>query len=132
MFWKLYLISLSSFVLIDVVWLGLIAKNFYAQQLGFLMKTNANALAALVFYILFTFGILFFVVLPGLEKNVGYQIILHGAFFGLVTYSAYDFSNLATLKNWPLAVTLVDLLWGTLLTSLVSALTYLLAIKFLR
>lgn len=132
MFWKLYLIALSSFVLIDVVWLGLIAKNFYAQQLGFLMKNNANALAALIFYILFTFGILVFVVMPGLEKSIGYQVILYGALFGLVTYSAYDFSNLATLKNWPLAVTLIDLLWGTLLTSLVSALTYLLAIKFLK
>lgn len=131
MFWKLYLIALSIFLLVDVVWLGLIAKNFYNQQLSLLMKSNTNALAALVFYILFTFGIIIFVVMPGLEKSIGYQVILSGALFGLVTYSAYDFSNLATLKNWPLAVTVVDLLWGTLLTSLVSALTYLVAIKFL-
>jgi uncharacterized membrane protein len=131
MFWKLYLIALSIFLLVDVVWLGLIAKNFYNQQLSLLMKSHTNALAALVFYILFSAGILIFVVMPGLEKSIGYQVILSGALFGLVTYSAYDFSNLATLKNWPLAVTVVDLLWGTLLTSLVSALTYLVAIKFL-
>lgn len=131
MFWKLYLIALPIFLLVDVVWLGLIAKNFYNQQIGILMKNNTNAFAALVFYVLFTAGILIFVVIPGLEKSIGYQVILSGALFGLVTYSAYDFSNLATLKNWPLVVTLVDLLWGALLTSLVSAATYLVAIKFL-
>jgi uncharacterized membrane protein len=132
MFWKLYLIALPIFLFVDVIWLGLVAKNFYHQKIGSLMKNNANAFAALVFYTVFTFGILMFVVMPGLEKSIGYQVILNGALFGLVAYSAYDFSNLATLKDWPFVVTLVDLLWGILLTSLVSVLTYLIAIKFLQ
>lgn len=130
MFWKLYLTALVIFMVIDMFWLGLIAKNFYQQQLGFLMKAKANLLAALIFYFVFIFGLVVFVIAPGVAKNSVNDVIMYGALFGLVGYATYDFSNLATLKNWPFLVTLVDMLWGTMVASLVSLLTCLVALKF--
>lgn len=130
MFWKLYLTALVIFMVIDMFWLGLIAKNFYQQQLGFLMKAKANLLAALIFYFIFIFGLVVFVIAPGVAKNSVNDVIMYGALFGLVGYATYDFSNLATLKNWPFLVTLVDMLWGTMVASLVSLLTCLVALKF--
>ncbi len=117
---KLYLVTLGAFFLIDMVWLGLVARNFYRQQLGFLMKTNINWAVALIFYFLFVAGIVFFVVYPSIEKNSWTYALLAGAFFGLVTYATYDLTNHATVKNWPLTVTLVDLVWGAVLSGTLS------------
>lgn len=130
MFLKLYLTALVIFMVMDMFWQGLIAKNFYQQQLGFLMKAKANLLAALIFYFVFIFGLVVFVIDPGVAKNSVNDVIMYGALFGLVGYATYDFSNLATLKNWPFLVTLVDLLWGTMASSLVALLTCLVALKF--
>ncbi len=130
MFLKLYLTALVIFMVMDMFWQGLIAKNFYQQQLGFLMKAKANLLAALIFYFVFIFGLVVFVIAPGVAKNSVNDVIMYGALFGLVGYATYDFSNLATLKNWPFLVTLVDLLWGTMASSLVALLTCLVALKF--
>lgn len=129
MFLKLYFIALPIFFAIDMVWLGLVAKNFYAKQIGFLLSEKINWPAALTFYLLFIAGLIIFVVTPALEKKSLTQAILLGAFFGLVTYSTYDLTNLAMTKNWPLLVTLVDLAWGMTLSVAVSALTYLVASK---
>lgn len=125
MFLKLYLISLPVFVLIDMVWLGILAKNFYREQIGFLMKNNFNLWAALAFYLLFLAGLVFFVVNPAVEKKSWEFALLAGAFFGLVSYATYDLTNLATVKNWPILVTAVDLVWGAVLGGLVSLVTYL-------
>ena len=124
MFLKLYLTSLVIFILIDMFWLGLIAKDFYNQQLNLLMKAKANLLAALIFYFVFMFGLVVFVIAPGVEKKSVLDVVIYGALFGLVGYSTYDFSNLATLKNWPLSLTAVDMLWGALLTGLVALTAY--------
>ena len=117
---KLYLVSLAAFLAIDMLWLGVIARSFYQQQLGFLMASSVNWFAAIVFYLLFIVGILVFVVLPGLEDNSLQTTILRAALFGLVTYATYDLTNLATVKDWPLLVTMVDLAWGTVLSIAVS------------
>jgi uncharacterized membrane protein len=127
---KLYLVTLGAFFIIDMVWLGLVAKNFYREQLGFLMKTNINWAAAIAFYLLFVVGILFFVVYPSLAKGSWQYALLAGAFFGLITYATYDLSNLATLKDWPLVVTLVDLVWGSVLSGTLSVIGFLFAKKF--
>ena len=126
---KLYGIAFSIFLAIDMVWLGLIAKNFYGKQLGFLMKTNVNWAAALIFYLIFVAGLLVFVISPALEKQSLMSAVLMGAFFGLVTYATYDLTNLATVKDWPLLVTIIDLIWGTVLAASVSTLSYLAATK---
>ena len=109
MFIKLYAVALPVFIALDGVWLGLVAKNFYRDQIGFLMKGEINWTAALAFYLVFVVGLVHFVIAPAIEKNSWMHALLFGALFGLVTYATYDLSNLATLKGWPLLVTVVDL-----------------------
>ena len=122
---KLYLATLIAFFAIDMVWLGLIARTFYRQQLAFLLRPDTNWVAAIIFYLLFILGILVFVVLPGLEEDSLKTTILRAALFGLVTYATYDLTNLATVKDWPLLVTIVDLAWGTFLSIAVSCVGFL-------
>lgn len=117
---KLYLISLVAFFAVDMLWLGLIAKNLYRKHLGFLMAPSVNWTAAIVFYLLFIFGVLVFVVIPGLKENSLKMTLLRAALFGLITYATYDLTNLATVKNWPVIITFVDLAWGMVLTTLVA------------
>lgn len=119
-YYKLYLILLAAFFAIDMLWLGLVARSFYQQSLGFLMATSSNWFVAGIFYLLFTAGILFFVVVPGLQSSSLQTILLRAAFFGLITYATYDLTNLATIKDWPVLITVVDMLWGTFLSVLVS------------
>ena len=129
MFLKLYCIALPIFFAVDMVWLGLAAKNFYAKHIGFLMKANVNWAAAILFYLLFIAGLVVFVVVPALEKGSWVRALLFGALFGLITYATYDLTNLATLKDWPFVVTVVDLIWGTVLAASVSVGTYVIAAK---
>lgn len=126
---KLYFIALPVFFAIDMVWLGLIANNFYKKHIGFLMTQEVNWIAALIFYLLFIAGLVVFVISPALEKNSLITALLLGALFGLITYATYDLTNLATIKNWPLLVTVVDLLWGMTLSTSVSAISFLIAKK---
>ncbi len=128
-FLKLYAIAFPVFLAMDMVWLGLVAKNFYRDQIGFLMKSEINWAAAIVFYLLFVVGLVLFVIGPALEKNSWRHALLFGALFGLITYATYDLSNLATLKDWPLLVTMVDLAWGTTLAASVSTISYFIARK---
>jgi uncharacterized membrane protein len=130
MSFTLYLITLLAFLGIDMIWLNGIAKTFYAKQLGFLMAKNPNLLAALLFYLIFAAGLVVFVIQPALDKKLWTQALFAGAFFGLVTYATYDLTNLATVKNWPVIITVVDLLWGMTLTALTSILTFFIATKF--
>ena len=117
---KLYLATLVVFFAVDMVWLGLVAKKFYAKHLGFLMAPGVNWYAALIFYLLFILGVLVFVVIPGIRSNDLTTTLLKAAFFGLITYATSDLTNLATLKDWPVLVTIVDLVWGMVLTTIVS------------
>ena len=129
MFLKLYCIALPIFFAVDMVWLGVAAKNFYAKHIGSLMKANVNWAAAILFYLLFIAGLVVFVVTPALDKGSWVRALLLGALFGLITYATYDLTNLATLKDWPLVVTVVDLIWGTVLAASVSVGTYVIAAK---
>jgi len=117
---KLYLATLVSFFAIDMVWLGLVASTLYRKYLGFLMASSPNWFVAIIFYLLFVVGILVFVVLPGLGANSLKTTLLRAALFGLITYATYDLTNLATLKDWPALLSIVDMLWGTVLSVLVS------------
>ena len=117
---KLYLVTLIVFFAIDMVWLGLVARTFYRKYLGFLMAPSPNWLAAIIFYLLFIVGILVFVVVPGLEANSLKTTLLRAALFGLITYATYDLTNLATVKDWPVLITVVDMAWGTALSVMVS------------
>lgn len=129
MFIKLYGIALPVFFVIDMVWLGLVAKNFYRAQIGALMKPDVNWLAAIIFYLIFIVGLVLFVVQPAMEKGSWVHAVLFGALFGLVCYATYDLTNLAVAKDWPLLVTIVDLAWGAVLAASVSTVTYVIASK---
>lgn len=129
MFIKIYAITLPVFVAIDVLWLGLVAKNFYRSQIGFLMKSEINWTAAIIFYLLFVIGLVVFIIIPSIEKSSWTHALLFGALFGFITYATYDLTNLATIKDWPFLVTIVDLGWGAILAGLVSTITYLIVSK---
>lgn len=129
MFWKLYALTLPVFFAIDMVWLGLVATKFYRSQIGFLMREMPNWTAAIVFYLLFMVGLVLFVIEPAMAKRDWLHAFGYGALFGLITYATYDLTNLATVKNWPLTVTIVDLIWGTVLAAAVSSVVYWAAVK---
>jgi uncharacterized membrane protein len=122
---KLYSATLLTFLVIDLFWLGVVARGFYQKQLGFLFAPKPNWFAALVFYLLFIGGLLFFVVAPGVQAHSLRTTALRAALFGLLTYGTYDLTNLATLKDWPLAITVVDMIWGVVLSVTVSAASFL-------
>jgi uncharacterized membrane protein len=124
---KLYLASLAVFFVLDMTWLGLIASSFYKKHLGYLMAPRVNWIAAIIFYLLFMLGILVFVVLPGVKEDNLQTTILRAALFGLITYATYDLTNLATINHWPLIITIIDLVWGMVLSSVVSTAGFFLA-----
>jgi uncharacterized membrane protein len=129
MFIRLFLIALPAFFVIDMIWLVLVAKKFYSQQIGFLMRPDIVWPAAIIFYLLFIAALVVFVISPAVEKHSWMHALIYGAFFGLVTYATYDLTNLATLKDWPVLVTIVDLIWGMVLAASVSVVTYLISLK---
>lgn len=131
MYWKLYLIALPVFLIIDAIWLGFIARNLYQEQIGFLMKSDVNWIATISFYLLFILGLVVFVVSPALQAGQWSRALLLGILFGLVTYATYDLTNLATIEGWPLTVTIIDLVWGMFIASSVSTITYFLANNFI-
>lgn len=122
---KIYLAALAAFLAIDLLWLGIVAQGLYARYLGYLLSPQTNWTAAALFYLLYLVGVLVFAVLPGLEKGSLRAALKRGAFFGLVCYATYDLTNLATVKDWPLAITVIDMIWGTVLTTLVTLAAYL-------
>jgi uncharacterized membrane protein len=124
---KLYFATFAAFFVIDLLWLGLVARTLYRKYLGYLMAPTTNWIAALIFYLLFIAGILVFVVVPGLAENSLTITLLRAALFGLITYATYDLTNLATVKDWPLLITVVDLAWGTTLSVLVSLISFMVA-----
>ena len=126
-----YLATLAAFLAIDLTWLGVVARGLYRSQLGHLLSPNPNWPAAILFYLMFVAGLLYFAVLPGANAGSAGQALLRGALFGLIAYATYDLTNLATVKDWPLAITVVDMLWGTGLAAAVSYAGFLAAGRFL-
>lgn len=123
-FLKLYGIAFILFLIIDLIWLGLIAKNLYQRQIGHLMAENVKWGAAIIFYLLFIGGLVFFAISPAAKEGEWTKALLYGALFGFMAYATYDLTNLATLKDWPIQITIIDLVWGTFLGASVSTLTY--------
>lgn len=120
-----YGIMLGIFLVIDFIWLTVIAKSLYAQHLGYLMAPKANLVAALVFYLLFVVGLQFFVLNPALLNGNWVSVLLTGMFFGLVTYATYDLTNLATVRDWPILITFIDLAWGSFVSGITALLSFL-------
>ena len=119
-----FAITFVVFMAIDLIWLGFIAKNLYSKYLGYIMTDKVNWGAALLFYVLFIIGLLFFVISPALDKNSWTYALGAGALYGLLTYATYDLTNLATLKDWPITITVIDMIWGTTLAALTSIISF--------
>ncbi|BAX81444.1 DUF2177 family protein [Labilibaculum antarcticum] len=115
-----YLLTFIVFLMIDLLWLGIIAKNLYQKYLGDFLSDKVNWTAAFIFYFIYVAGISIFAVYPAVQKGSVLSAILMGALFGLFTYATYDLTNLATLKDWPLPIVFIDILWGAILSATVS------------
>jgi len=116
---KVYGVALSVFLVVDLIWIGFIARTFYQDQLGFILASSPNWTAAIIFYLMFVAGLLFFVVIPGLKKNDLKESLFRAAVFGILTYGTYDLTNLALIEGWPVLVTAVDIIWGMILSIIV-------------
>jgi uncharacterized membrane protein len=120
----IYSATVVAFFAVDILWLGWIAKKFYRRHLGRFFSDHVNWPAAVLFYGIYIGGLLFFVVLPAADHDSLLQAVTRGALFGLVTYATYDLTNLATLKDWPVPIVVVDMIWGVVLCSLTGTLGY--------
>lgn len=106
---------------LDLLWLGVIARGWLAQQLEPLMREQIMLAPAILFYLLYSVGLGFFAVQPSLGTGDWMRAAMVGAFFGLVAYGTYDLTNLATIRNWPLPMVIVDMVWGAVLSAVSAA-----------
>lgn len=111
-----YIVTAVFFLVVDVIWLSQIARKFYFERLGGMLLDKPNLVAAGAFYALYVIGIVIFAVAPALSAESAVTALVFGALFGFFAYATYDMTNYATLRNWSLTISLVDILWGTCLT----------------
>lgn len=126
-FLRLYGVGLATFLVLDLLWLGVLAKNFYQQHLGYLMRADVRWVPAACFYLLFVAALVVFVAAPGIERGSLGRTMAMGAFFGLAAYAAFDLTSLALIRDFPLTAALVDLAWGAVLSAVVAGVVHLTA-----
>jgi uncharacterized membrane protein len=124
-----FFLTVPILVTLDLLWLGVLMKDFYRSQLGHLLSPSIGWGAAVAFYLIFTLGMYVFAIAPAADKGWQQALIL-GVLFGFFAYATYDLTNMATLKNWPLLITTVDILWGTVLGGMLGTAGYFLVIFF--
>lgn len=120
-----FLLVGGIFAVIDALWIGVVANKFYKSQMGDLLMDKPNFVPAVIFYIIYIFAIVFLVLGPALESGSMQELITKAVVFGLAAYATYDLTNASTLKKWPKAVTIVDMIWGTTATTVVSVIAFL-------
>lgn len=130
-FLKLFGISAVIFLMFDLFWLLVVSKNLYQTFIGELIG-DVKVTPAIIFYFVYLVGVVFFVLIPGIDKQSIFYTIFSGALFGFICYSTYDLTNLATIKNWPVTMTIIDLVWGTSVTAITSAIVYFINFNFLK
>mgnify|MGYP001811731167 FL=1 len=119
-----YVATALGFLVLDIIWLGFVAKNLYQREIGHLLLEDFNMVAAFAFYLMFIAGVVIFAVAPALQAGSWKTALLLGALFGFFTYATYDLTNLATLKGWSTTMTVVDIAWGAVLTSVSAVIGY--------
>jgi uncharacterized membrane protein len=119
-----YLVTFVVFTGVDLLWLGFVAKDFYRSQLGDLMAIKLNHWAAAAFYIIYAVGLVVFAVRPALISGSWNEAAVSGALFGFIAYATYDLTNLSSLRSWPVLLTFVDLLWGTIVSAVAASLAF--------
>ena len=116
-----YLATLVFFAVVDTLWLGVVARGFYRAELGDLLAGEVRLGAAVLFYLVYAAGITIFAVLPGIRTESLVTALVMGGLFGFFAYATYDLTNLATLRGWPVRMSVVDIAWGTMLTAVTAA-----------
>lgn len=129
-FIKSSLVTFIVFIILEIFWLIILAKDLYAKELGYIMKNKPSLLPAAVFGLLFVGGLVFFVVNPAIDQNNWSYALLAGVLYGLITYATYTLTNLANLEGWPLKVTIIDLLWGMVLGGAASTISFFILNRF--
>ena len=125
-----YLAALAVFLVIDLLWFGWIAADFYGERLAPFMTGPVRVEAAIAFYLLYMVGIVVFAIAPALETGAWRTAALRGALFGLIAFATFELTNLAILPGWPLSVVLLDMVWGAVLTGTTAALGFLITRRF--
>jgi len=120
-----YAVALGVLTVIDGLWLGVVAREFYKSQLGNMLQDKPIWSVAILFYLVHAAGVAVFAVPPSVTAGTWTSALLYGALFGLCVYGAYDFTNLATLRGWPWTVSVVDLAWGTAATAIATVIAFL-------
>ena len=115
-----YLATLVVFAIVDTLWLGVVARPFYRAELGDLLAPTVKLWAAVLFYLVYAAGIVVFAVLPAIRAESLVTALVMGALFGFFAYATYDLTNLATLRDWPLRMSIVDMAWGTFITGMTA------------
>lgn len=113
-----YLSTAIVFLGLDYLWLSKVAIGFYRSRIGDLLLAQPNFMAAGAFYLFYVGGVVYFAVMPSLNGGSWTGALVSGAILGLIAYGTYDMTNLATLKNWSVAVSAVDMAWGAFLTGI--------------
>jgi len=108
-------------LVIDMIWLGVVAKGMYQEAMGDLMSPNPRLAFAAVFYLVYPVGLLLFAIMPGVEAQSVVRAAVLGALFGMFCYATYDLTNLAVIRNWPLALSFIDIAWGTVVSGVAAA-----------
>jgi uncharacterized membrane protein len=123
-FLKLFLLTAVVFFAIDLIWIGVVASRFYERQLGSLLAPQVRWIPAILFYLIYITGLLVFAVLPGLSSGSLVRTLALGAFLGFMAYATFDLTCLALFEDFPVIVVVVDLIWGTCLSAVVTAAGY--------
>ena len=115
-----YLATLVVFAIVDTLWLGVVARPFYQAELGDLLAPEVKIWAAVLFYVVYSAGIVVFAVQPAIRAESLVTAVVMGALFSFFAYGTYDLTNLATLRDWPLRMSIVDIAWGTFITGMTA------------
>lgn len=125
-----YLIAFITFLAIDMVWLNFAAKDLYRRAIGQFLAANPNISAAFIFYAAYIAALVYFVINPARQDGNFGQALIRAAVFGGICYATYDLTNLAVMKDWPLSLSIIDIIWGMVLTMSVTAITLILLQRF--
>ena len=123
-YFSIYLLFLVSLVAVDMLWLLVIAKKMYQDEMGDLMASEPNLVAGFAFYVLYAVGVCVFVIMPALSKQSWFDAVLYGAMFGFFCYMTYNLTNLSVVRNFPMRLVFIDMAWGSFVTAAVSGFIY--------
>lgn len=127
----LWVVAAVLFLVIDMVWLLWLGRSIYVTEIGDILRQPPNFPAAAAFYVLYVTGLMIMVIWPAVQAQSVSHALLYGALLGLIAYGTYDLTNLAVMKGFTAKIAIIDMIWGTVLTASVSALTVAAAIRFL-